>query len=83
MAETSSIDAAISLMAEEVSSAAELKSMALSATPLTERLISSTAVAVSLTDAANASVSLLMLLTELVMLVMEAVTSWAEVDISS
>ena len=62
IAPTSSIDAAISLIDDEVSSAAAASSSALPDTPLIDRAISSMAAAVSFTDAVSDSVSRLIAL---------------------
>ena len=62
IAPTSSIDAAISLIDDDVSSAADARSLAWPATPSIERDISSMAAAVSLTALVSCSVSRLMVL---------------------
>ena len=66
IAVTSSMDAAVSLTADEVMSADAASSSALVATPWIERVISSMAAAVWLTDDISASLSAVVAFTEAV-----------------
>ena len=78
IAPTSSIEAAISLIADEVSSADTARSLALSATAEIERDISSIAAAVSVTELAKSSVSRLMVLEAAAICVIDVATWCAD-----
>ena len=83
IAPTSSIDAAISLIDDDVCSADTARSLAFSATVAIDRDISSMAAAFSVTDVTSASVSRATLLVELAICDTDVITWWAETSISA